>query len=110
MTLPDSLIKDVEVEYLRQLTKLLKEGKADRVLARASAQAFLKILPFADDNDMLLKIGNYGEEFPLFARLHVYALGLIEETKTKEVLEKMRNLMKNDHIDEALSLAKLDKK
>ena len=52
MHLSDSLIKDVEVEYLRQLTKLLKEGKADRVLARSSAQAFLKLLPFADDNDI----------------------------------------------------------
>ena len=52
MQLSDSLIKDVEVEYLRQLTKLLKEGKADRVLARSSAQAFLKLLPFADDNDI----------------------------------------------------------
>jgi len=104
MPLPDTLIKDVEIEYLRQLTKILKEGKADRVLARSSAQAFLKLLPFADDNDMLLKLGNYGEEFPLFTNLHVYALGLIEELKTKEVLEKMRSLMKNDNIDQAINL------
>ena len=104
MQLPDSLIKNVEVEYLRQLTKILKEGKADRILAKTSAQAFLKLLPFADENDMLLKLGNYGEEFPLFTKLHVYALGLIEELKTKEVLEKMRNLMKNDDIDKAINL------
>jgi len=104
MQLPDSLIKDVEVEYLRQLTKVLKEGKADRILAKTSAQAFLKLLPFADDNDLLLKLGNYGKEFPLFTNLHVYALGLIEELKTKEVLEKMRSLMKNDNIDQAINL------
>ena len=104
MQLSDSLIKDVEVEYLRQLTKLLKEGKADRVLAKTSAQAFLKLLPFADDNDMLLKLGNYGEAFPLFTKLHVYALGLIEELKTKEILEKMRVLMKDNNIDGAIQL------
>lgn len=104
MLLPDLLIKNVEIEYLRQLTKILKEGKADRVLAKTSAQAFLKLLPFADDNDMLLKLGNYGEEFPLFTKLHVYALGLIEELKTKEVLAKMRVLMKNDNIEQAINL------
>ncbi|KKQ36547.1 MAG: hypothetical protein US54_C0064G0015 [Candidatus Roizmanbacteria bacterium GW2011_GWA2_37_7] len=104
MQLPDSLIKNIEVEYLRQLTNILKEGKADRTLAKTSAQAFLKLLPFADDNDMLLKLGNFGEEFPLFTKLHVYALGLIEELKTKEVLEKMRKLMKDNDIDGAIQL------
>ena len=104
MQLPDKLIKDVEVEYLRQLTKVLKEGKADRILAKTSAQAFLKLLPFADDNDMLLKLGNYGKEFPLFTKLHVFALGLVEELKTKEVLEKMRILMKGGSIDKAINL------
>lgn len=83
---------------------MLKEGKIDRNRAKNSAQAFLKLLPFENDNDLLLKLATFGNEFPLFTNLHVYGLGLIEEQKTKEVLEKMRHLMKNDSIDQAINL------
>jgi len=41
MSLPDILIKDIEVEFLRQLTKILKEGKIDRLAAKTTSQTFI---------------------------------------------------------------------
>lgn len=104
MTLPDQLIKDVEIEYLRLLVTLLKEVKSDSTHAKSSTDAFLKLLPFVEDNAMLEKLDKFGRDFPLFTSLHVYALGQVENLKTNELLEKMRGLMKDEKVNEAINL------
>lgn len=104
MQLSDEFVKKIEIEYLRLLSQFLEEGKIDRAYAKSSAQKYLTLLPFESIEDIQDKIQSFGEEFPELGKYTIYVHGEIDELKTQNVLEKMRHMMKNDNIDEALNL------
>jgi hypothetical protein len=104
MVFGEDYIKDVEIEFLRIVAKLLENGDFEIVDARTCAQFFLSLSPFQTVEDLRNKLQQLSSKYPDFKELEVYEMGKSEEAKTDEVLEKMRGLMKNGEIDEALQL------
>lgn len=104
MPLTDEFIKKVEIEYLRILAKLLREGKITRTQAKDSAKAYLAMLPFASSEELLKKVKSFVTSFPMIDVYEIYVMHEIEEIKTNQVLEKMRAHLKNDNIEEAINL------
>lgn len=106
MEFPEGFIREIEIEYLRQIADMLKTGKIDVPTARASAKKYLTYLPFASPEDLTTKMNDFVKAFPMLGKYHLYIAHEVEDIKTKHVLAKMRHMMKNDNIDEAISLAK----
>lgn len=106
MPLTQELVKIIQVEYLMTLSSLLKLGQIDVSTARATAQTFLKYLPFTDLEDLETKIKDFVSKYKLFNKLDIVVMQKAEEGKTSEVLEKMTLLMKQNKLDEALEIAK----
>jgi len=106
MQFPEGFIREIEIEYLRQLANMLKTGKIDVPTARASAKKYLTYLPFLSPEDLMAKTNDFIKAFPMLGTYHLYIAREIEDIKTKQVLAKMRHMMKNDNIDEAISLGK----
>ena len=104
MVLSDSFIKNVEIEYLRLLAKLLKKGKINRQYAQDSAKHFLTLLPFTSSDDLHDKIKSLTEKFIFLTPLHGYSVNEIDKEQTHAILNKMRDLIKNNQIDEAVKL------
>ena len=104
MDFNDEYVKDVEIEFLRIIAKLLENGEMELEDAQNSCKLFLTFLPFHSVEDMRQKLRSMSEQYPSMKELEVYELGKNETAKTDEVLEKMRGLMKNNQIDEALQL------
>ena len=106
MEFPEGFIREIEIQYLRILAEMLKMGKIDVPTARASAKQYLTYLPFSSPEDLMTKMNDYVMAFPMLGKYHLHVAHEVEDIKTKHVLAKMRHMMKNDNIDEAISLAK----
>ncbi len=100
----EELSHKIELHYLHLILDLLKRQKIDMKIARNSAQLILSYLPFKGFDDIKHKLSNLQSIYPPLTPLHTYALKEIEILDTKDVLEKMRGLMKNQDIDSALEL------
>src|SRR3989344_3413055 len=94
----------IEIEYLERLSSLLKSGEIDVDKARKISKEFLLLLPFESLDDIKSKIGGFLAENMKFENLRIILLKNIEEVKTSNVLEKMKTLLKNNKIDEAINL------
>ena len=108
MPLSDAFIKKMEIEYLKLLAGLLKDGKINRQIAKDSAKTYLTLLPFSSDEDIQTKIKTFVEKYPMLDKYQVIVMDAIEQIKTAQILEKMRTHLKNDNIEEAINL--VDKK
>ncbi len=103
---PEDLVKKVETQYLKIIIANLKSGSMAMVLAKETAQLFLTYLPFTSIEDMRAKLNSFWSKYPVFQTLELIVATHEESKKTEETLEKMRTLMNNNQIDEALNLAK----
>lgn len=108
MPLSDEFIKTIEIEYLKLLVALLKDGKINRKIAKESAKTYLSLLPFSSDEDLQTKVKRFVEMYPMTDKYQVIVMDAIEKMKTAQVLDKMRTHLKNDNIEEAINL--VDKK
>src|SRR6187401_3290097 len=106
MQLNPELEKRIEIEYLRVIADLLQKDELTVEVAKQSANDFLALLPFNDFADMEAKLKNFIDKYPQLVNLEVILLQSKEDTKTKVLLEKMRDLMKNNKVNEAIQLAK----
>lgn len=70
------------------------------------AQAFLTIKPFSSIEDAKQKMANYATQFPLFAQLSDYIDAYYSEEHKDELIEQMRQHLKNGNIDQAIQIAK----
>ncbi len=104
MILSPEFIKKIEIEYLRLLAKLLRDGKINRKTAKDASIEYLKLLPISSSEDLMAKISPFVKQYPQLYAYEIYLLHEIEEIKTQKVLEKMRIYLKSDKIDEAISL------
>lgn len=104
MQVPEEIIKKIELEFLKLLSKKLAEGTINRQIARDSASYYLTLLPFQSAEDIITKTKTISTKFPALDSYPVYVLGEIEELKTQHVLEKMRSHMKKNEVDEAINL------
>lgn len=104
MQLSEELIKKIEIEFLKLLSKKLNEGSINRQIARDSASYYLSFLPFQSAEDIITKAKTIAVKFPELDSYPVYVLGEIEGLKTQQILEKMRKHMKKNEVDQAISL------
>ena len=101
----NNLANTMEIKYLELLSSLLKSGEIDVDKAREISQEFFLLLPFENFDDIKNKIERFLVKNKEFENLRIILLKNIEEVKTSNVLEKMRTLLKNNKIDEAISLS-----
>lgn len=101
----DALVKKFEEDYLRTIAHLLRNGEIDKATAKTSAQELLKNLPFSSYDDMKSKIQKFTTTYPQLQNVYINLLRSIEEDKTSEVIEKMRNLMNTNRVHEAIEVA-----
>lgn len=96
----------VETDYLKLLSQYLKTGKIKLSEAKEVTKEFLALLPFADKLDLQMKIKTFTEKHPEFNQVYITFLKKEDLEKTAELIEKMRVLIKENKIDEALNLIK----
>ena len=100
------LTNQLEYIFLKKIIEGLKNNSLSIVQAKEKAQLFLKLQPFATVEDIKEKVKNFTSEHSQFNEL----MGLVDsfhtEQKTDQVIEKMKNFIKEDRLDEALDVAK----
>lgn len=95
----------VEYQYLKHVVEGVRNKTLSLPDAKKSAQAFLKLLPFASTDDIKNKMETYANEFSQFSFLAQYIKVYEEEQKMASVIEKMKQHIQNNNIDEALKVA-----
>lgn len=98
-------VDEIEKDFLLQVVILLEQGKFSTIMAKTAAQEFLKLLPFTSFIDMKIKFHNFCLKNTSFLPLEIKIINYEEETKTKELLQRMQGFMKEKNIDEAVQLA-----
>lgn len=104
MTLPE-LESHIDSEYSQLLIVLLKTEQLGEAEAKNITRNYLALYPYVDIADMSKKLKQFTEHYSAFAKVYVSFLKHTEDEKTNEVLNKMRNFMKHDQLDEAIKIA-----
>jgi hypothetical protein len=78
--------------------------KLDR--AKAVTRDFLSLFPVKNTDELLLKMKTFTQLQTDFKMVYLTLLNILEEQKSNEMAVKMRTLIKNKKIDEALNLVK----
>ncbi|MBI2641310.1 hypothetical protein HYW87_01805 [Candidatus Roizmanbacteria bacterium] len=99
-----AFVQKVETEYLKKVADLLRSGDIDFQTAKNSAKELLTYLPLASYEDMHDKLKKFTDSYPQLKKVFITFLKLLEEEKTSNVLDKMRNLMGASKIEESLKL------
>lgn len=96
----------VETDFLKLLSQYLKTGKVKLQEAKEITKEFLALLPFIDEEDMQTKLKSFTEKYPEFNQVYITFLKKEDLEKTADIVGKMKVLIKENKIDEALSLIK----
>ncbi len=104
----EKMKKQVEYIFLKRIVTGLRDGSIEVAQAKAWAQAFLKIEPFANFDDAKAKLAQFAVENPLFEELKGYIEAYHYEQKVDAVIQKMRQHMGDNNLDEALKVAQDD--
>lgn len=100
------LIDLVETDFLKVIVKVLNDGTLTLEQAQAVTREFLALAPFTDKDDLDKKVQAFIEKYSDFKPVHLAFLQYDEKKKTDELLAQMRQLVKENKIEEALLLAK----
>ena len=96
-----------KLEYL--LLKDIINGLRDETIseedAKTIAAVFLDLEPFASIDDAKNKMNTFIVTYPRFMLLKEYMDAYHEEQRTAAVIEKMKEHIKNDNLDQALQVA-----
>ena len=95
----------VEREMLLALINLLDSDTFNVEKAQQVAAEYLALLPYKDDTDFHDKVKLFTDKYPELKRMYIALLNYDEEKKTDDLLTKMRGLMKNNKIEEAIKMA-----
>lgn len=96
----------VEKEFIRIIIGALRKGSISQDDAKEYAREFLILLPFQSEEDIQEKIKLFTEKHDVFVSLYLFLLKSIENHKTSGLLNKMRDYMKSDKIEETINLVK----
>ena len=106
----DESVKKLNEKLESICLRIILTGLGDRSItvdeARHFSKAFLQTEPFNSIDEAKQKIYVYVQENPKFMSLKEYIDAYDEESHKDEKIEKMRELIKNNNIEEALSVAK----
>jgi len=106
--MPDlpKLTQILEYLFLKELVKGLKDKSFTVADAKKLAHTFLTIEPFASLDDAFKKMENFAKNNSKFESLKKYVYAYEEEQKTEAKIVKMKKLIRENKIDEALEVAK----
>ena len=102
----EKIIKQIETEFIKILIKDLKAGQIKLEDAKAQTREFLGLLPVNDTNELQTKLKLFTDKYDWFKAVYVTFLKINEETKTQEIIMKMKNLINKNEVDKALELVK----
>lgn len=102
---------DQEVERIKQeLTDIIVQksqaNKMDPNVAQKLAADFLAALPIKDQQDLILKLKNLGEQYEEARAIYVREFSKFEEERRHKALTQMHEHIQNGNIDAAIAVAK----
>lgn len=100
------LAEQLSDRFLKIIIRDLKEETIDLPTAKKLAQEFIALEPFTTVEDARPKIETYVANYPQFASIKTYIDAYLDEKKIANVVDKMKQHIKDDNIDEALKVAK----
>jgi len=99
-------VESIKQELTEILVAKLKENKIEPDKARQFAADFLAVLPIRDQQDLLLKLKNLGQQYEDARAIYVRELGKFNEEARNQTLTQLHELIRQGNIDEALAIAK----
>ncbi|OGH38962.1 MAG: hypothetical protein A3B44_03605 [Candidatus Levybacteria bacterium RIFCSPLOWO2_01_FULL_38_21] len=100
-------VEEVKKELVELIIKHLREKKIPVDKAKKLAEAFLKILPINDQQDLLDKLKNLGVDYQEAKEIYVDELKKISEERRDQTLSQMRDHIKQGNIDKAIEAARM---
>lgn len=104
----DSLTKmkdQLEYLFIRIIIAGLKKESLPLPDAKKLAQEFLSIEPFLSVDDAHVKMDQFSIKYPQFKILQEYADAYYDEDKIEAKIADVRQKIKDNKLDEALSIA-----
>lgn len=98
------IIDTIETDFLKIIIRHLKSGKIKLNQAKEITKEFLSLLPFGSDENLRDKLKAFTDKYDNFKPIYISILKMEEGKKTNEILTKMRGLIKENKVDEALKL------
>jgi hypothetical protein len=100
------LTDSLEYMFLKAIINLLRGKEITVKQAQQYAREFLKIEPFTTFDDAKLKMTQFAIKSQQFSTLTEYVNAYEKEQKVEAVINKMRQFMKNDQVEQAIQVAK----
>jgi hypothetical protein len=101
-----SEVELVKKELLELIIEHLKNNKIQADQAQQLARDFLSALPIEDQADLLSKLKALGERYPEAEKVYLDELSKATDERRDEVLNQMRDFIKNGDIDSAIMTAR----
>jgi|SRR3989344_4429997 len=98
-------VEEVKKELVELIIKHLRENKLPAEKAKKLAEDFLNVLPISDQQDLLEKLKNLGENYLEAKEVYVDELKRISEEQRDQTLSQMRDHIKQGNIDKAVEAA-----
>ncbi|MBI2621410.1 MAG: hypothetical protein HYW63_02040 [Candidatus Levybacteria bacterium] len=99
-------VEEVKKELLQLIIEHLKSNKIEAGAAQQLARDFLAVLPIKDQADLLQKLKNLGQKYPEAEKVYLDELEKATDEKRDQVLNQMRDFIRQGNIDSAISTAK----
>jgi hypothetical protein len=109
MQIDDKFIDQLDDNFLQILIDILKNGIMAVEPARAITREYLALKPFPTFQDLKTKIKDFVTKHNEFAKINIFILQKEEDEKTQGLLTKMKDLMNQNRVEEALNLVKPQK-
>ena len=98
-------VEEVKKELVELIIKHLRQNKLPAQKAKKLAEDFLNVLPISDQQDLLEKLKNLGENYLEAKEVYVDELKRISEEQRDQTLSQMRDHIKQGNIDKAVEAA-----
>ncbi len=98
-------VEEVKKELVELIIKHLREKKLPTEKAKKLAGDFLNVLPINDQQDLLAKLKNLGQEYQEAREIYVEELKKTSEEQRDQTLSEMRDHIKQGNIDKAIEVA-----
>jgi hypothetical protein len=102
--IPNALVHELQVEFLKRIALLIERGKIDLVTGKVWAKELVSLLPFTSLDDLKEKVQGFATKYPLLENLPFTITKFEENLKVAQTAEQMTTLIKSEKHDEALSL------
>lgn len=104
------LVEEIEKELLAEISKNLKDNKLTVEEAQALAKEFLSLLPIEDKKDLRDKLYALSKENKEAVGLYVQYANNYDTQERNRKLTQMSQLIKNGEIENALAIAKEERR